>query len=65
MHPGSSFVELCDILPPRIIIRITFTINDCINFRASEKMDWNYKKGDWSLFQTILEIVLVLESGLM
>ena len=35
--------------------RIIFTINDCINFRAAETMDWNYKKGDWNLFQTILD----------
>ena len=35
--------------------RITFTINDCINLRAEEMLDWNYKKGDWSLFKTVLD----------
>ena len=35
--------------------RITFTINDCINFRAEERLDWNYKKGDWNVFKTVLD----------
>ena len=33
-------------------LRITFTINDCINFRSAETPEWNYKKGDWNLFQS-------------
>ena len=35
--------------------RITFTINDCINFRAEEMLDWNYKKWDWNVFKTVLD----------
>ena len=34
---------------------ITFTINDCINFRAEETLDWNYKKGDWNIFKKVLD----------
>ena len=42
---------------------ITFTINDCINFRAAETSDWNYKKGDWSLFQSTFDFGLRNWSG--
>ena len=35
--------------------RITFTINDFINFRAKEMLDWNYKKGDWNIFKKVLD----------
>ena len=34
---------------------ITFTINDCTNFRAEETLDWNYKKGDWNTFKKVLD----------
>ena len=43
--------------------RITFTINDCINFRAAKISDWNYKKGDWSLFQSTFDFSLRNWSG--
>ena len=35
--------------------RITSTINDCINLRAKEMLDWNYKKGDWNIFKIVLD----------
>ena len=38
--------------------RITFTINDCINFRSAETPEWNFKKGDWNLFQSSLDFGL-------
>ena len=34
---------------------IIFTINDCINFREDETLDWNYKKGDWNIFKRVLD----------
>ena len=33
--------------------RITFTINDCINFRTKETLDWNYKKGYCNVFKMV------------
>ena len=40
--------------------RITFTINNCPNFRneISNSLDWNFKKGDWVLFKSELELGL-------
>ena len=38
--------------------RITFTINNCNNFRTEESLDWNFKKGDWVLFKNELELGL-------
>ena len=38
--------------------RITFTINNCPNFRNEDSLDWNYKKGDWVLFKNELELGL-------
>ena len=37
---------------------ITFTINNCPNFRNVDLLDWNYKKGDWVLFKKELELGL-------
>ena len=40
--------------------RITFTINNCHNFRneSSNSLDWNFKKGDWVLLKKELELGL-------
>ena len=40
--------------------RITFTINNCPNFRNENfnLLDWNLKKGDWVLFKKELELGL-------
>ena len=38
--------------------RISFSINNCPNFRVAETLDWNYKKGDWVLFKKELDLGL-------
>ena len=43
--------------------RITFTINNCNNFRAEETLDWNFKKGDWIAFRKVLDNGLKFWSG--
>ena len=37
--------------------RITFTINDCLNFRSAETPEWNFKKGDWNFFSHLWTMV--------
>ena len=37
--------------------RITFTINDCLNFRSTTP-EWKFKKGDWNFFQSSLDFGL-------
>ena len=38
--------------------RITFSINNCPNFKFAETLDWNYKKGDWVMFKQELDLGL-------
>ena len=35
--------------------RLTFTINNCPNYRSVMAETWNYRKGDWSYFKNQLE----------
>ena len=41
--------------PPTDNFRVTYSINDCPNFRCADVEDWNFKKGDWSSFKNDLE----------
>ena len=44
-------------------VRQLLTINDCINFRSAETSEWNYKKGDWKMFQSTFDYGLRNWSG--
>ena len=35
--------------------RISFSINNSSNFRIADVSDWNFHKGNWSLFQLELD----------
>ena len=35
--------------------RISFSINNCSNFRVAKMTDWKYKKGDWVKFKKKLD----------
>ena len=39
--------------------RISFSINNSSNFRDTDILNWNYKKGNWGLFKKELDIGLL------